>query len=319
MAERKAHLGRGLAELLGEASLGAVPEQAPLSEDISKPTDSGGALGTGTAPAAAPEAHHGVLDLPVTALRPNPRQPRRDMDLEGLQELAESMRSLGIVQPIIARLTDDGYEIIAGERRWRAAQLAGFSALPVIVREASDTESLEIALVENVVRRQLNPVDEAYALHVLLEDLGVTHEGLAARLGRSRPALTNKMRLLDLPAPVQELVAEGRLSEGHGRALLGLRSRGDQIRLAQKAVARGLSVRAVESEVKKMGSVQPSSTPTSEAIVISNDLIAEVKERFFELCGVSPRISLGPKGGKLEVPFRDEAELDRLLRRLAGE
>lgn len=306
MLERKARLGRGLAELLGEGRVGSDTSAGDGKE-------AGDATAARKAADAAPV---GISELPVSQLRPNPRQPRRDMDREGLEELAESMRSLGIVQPIIVRPVGGGFEIIAGERRWRAAQLAGFTVVPVIVREASDTESLEIALVENVVRRQLNPVDEAYALQVLLEDLGSTQEALAARLGRSRPALTNKMRLLDLPGPVQELVASGDLSEGHGRALLGLRGRGEQIRLAQRAVTRGLSVRSVEAEVKKMtaGSAPAVDRPK---LSLSPELLDEAREGFQEAFGVLPRIKLGAAGGKVELPFRDEAQLTELLRRLA--
>lgn len=305
MPERKARLGRGLAELLGEGRV----------EGRSRAVDGPVAREAAAAGETAEQPPRSAAELPVSLLRPNPRQPRRDMDRSGLEELAESMRSLGIVQPIIVRPADAGFEIIAGERRWRAAQLAGFTVVPVIVREASDAESLEIALVENVVRRQLNPVDEAYALQVLLEDLGVTQEALAAQLGRSRPALTNKMRLLDLPGPVQELVARGELSEGHGRALLGLRQRGDQIRLAQRAAARGLSVRSVEAEVKKMAAsgASPSSQPTQS---LSPELLVEAREHFRETFGVLPRIKMGTAGGKVELPFRDEAQLADLLRRL---
>lgn len=289
MADKKMRLGRGLAELLGEAP-------AETKDD---------------------QTRAGVLDIPITQLRPNPRQPRRDIDRDSLQELAESMRSLGIVQPIIARRVDDGYEIIAGERRWRAAQLAGFTVVPVILRQASDAESLEIALVENVVRRQLNPIDEAYALQVLLEDLGVTQDVLASRLGRSRPALTNKLRLLDLPQSVQELIAKGDLSEGHGRALLGLRSRGDQIKLAQRAVARGLSVRAVEAEVKKI--LQGRQKPRTEVRQsVPDEFVEQARETFARVFQVPVRIRLSAAGGKVEIPFRDPDELERITRRLSG-
>lgn len=318
MAEKKARLGRGLAELLGESPPPPAPETSP-SEGRNEP----GASATGAVTSAV-EQHRqepstpqvGILELPIASLRPNPRQPRRDIDLESLQELAESMRALGIVQPIIARRVGADYEIIAGERRWRAARLAGFTVVPVIVREASDVESLEIALVENVVRRQLNPVDEAYALQVLLEDLGVTQEALAARLGRSRPALTNKMRLLDLPGPVQELLASGAISEGHGRALLALRGRGEQIKLAQKAAAKGISVRALEAEVKRLAAEAADGSPRAERVVVSDDAVSAAKARLYEVLGVTPLVRLGPKGGKLEIPFRDEAELRGLLARL---
>ncbi len=230
MAKRPA-LGRGLAALLGE---GADGEGMALIDDAA-------VLGGG-----------GVIDLPVGSIRRNPRQPRRVMDPEALDELARSIAAVGVVQPIIVRQTSEGYELIAGERRWLAAQKAGFTVVPAILRGASDTESLEIALIENVVRQQLNPVDEAYAFKILLEDLGVTQENLAARVGKSRSAIANKVRLLDLPSAIQELMSAGTLSEGHGRALLGLGERGKQLRLARRASERGLSVRQVEEEVRRL-------------------------------------------------------------------
>ena len=176
MARRKPGLGRGLAELLGEpvAATPARDCRATMTSRRSDETASDAALG---AAAAAPEST--LVDLPVSSIRPNPRQPRRSMDAEGLQELARSIASAGVVQPIIVRPAGDGYELVAGERRWRAAQMAGFSVVPAILRAASDIESLELALIENVVRQQLNPLDEALALHMLLEDLGVTQECLA--------------------------------------------------------------------------------------------------------------------------------------------
>ena len=233
MAKRPA-LGRGLAALLGEGTDG---EGAALIDD------------------AAVFGGGGVIDLPVGSIKRNRRQPRRVIDPEALEELAQSIAAVGVVQPIIVRQTSEGYELIAGERRWLAAQKAGFTVVPAILRGASDTESLEIALIENVVRQQLNPVDEAYALKILLEDLGVTQENLAARVGKSRSAIANKVRLLDLPSGIQELMSAGSLSEGHGRALLGDGERGKQLRLARRASERGLSVRQVEDEVRRLNDV----------------------------------------------------------------
>lgn len=294
MGSKKTGLGRGLAELLGE-----TPQPAAH-----------GAAGP------AVESTNGIVELPVVSVRPNPRQPRRDMDRESLEELAASMQSLGVVQPVIVREVGEGYELIAGERRWRAAQLAGFTVIPAIVRPASDAESLEIALVENVMRRALNPVDEAYAMQVLLDDLGVTQEALAGRLGRSRPALTNKLRLLELPKEVQDLVATARLSEGHGRALLGLRSRGEQVQLARRAVARGWSVRVVENEVRK--ALLPGAERTVEKADPPQELLEPIRTQVHRLCGVWPRVKWTAKGGRIEVPFASQDELEKILRRLAS-
>jgi ParB family chromosome partitioning protein len=293
----KTGLGRGLAALLGEGEQeqGSVGAQAPAGQTQTGST--------------------GVIDLPVNAIRRNPRQPRRVFEAAALEELATSIAAVGVVQPVIVRQVDDGYELIAGERRWRAAQLAGFTVVPAIVRAASDVESLELALIENVVRQQLNPVDEAYALKVLLDDLGVTQESLAARVGKSRSAIANKIRLLDLPAAVQESLASGVLSEGHGRALLGLGERGKQLQLARRVVDKGMSVRQVEDEVRRLAEGPKTGSGRSQS---SLDLqtVDEIRELLFGLVGVMPQIKSKGNGGVIELPFKDAGELQRLVRRL---
>jgi ParB family chromosome partitioning protein len=229
--------------------------------------------------------------------------------------LATSIASVGVVQPVIVRRIDGGYELIAGERRWRAAQQAGFTVVPAIIRAASDVESLELALVENVVRQQLNPVDEAFALKVLLEDLGVTQEKLAARVGKSRSAIANKIRLLDLPSPIQESLADGDLSEGHARALLGLGSRGEQIRLARRISEKGLSVRQVEEEVRRKG--EPSQvTKPAHVSSLPGELLDQIRDSFFSTLGVMPKVRDKGAGGVIELPFKDSEELAQLLERL---
>jgi len=260
-----------------------------------------------------------LLDVPVNAIRPNPRQPRRTIEPEALEELARSIASAGIVQPLVVRpLEGERFELIAGERRWRAAQLAGFTVVPVILRSASDVESLELSLIENVVRQQLNPIDEAYALHVLLEDLGVTKEELSARIGKSRPALSNKLRLLELASPVQDLLIDGQLSEGHGRALLGAPSRGAQIKLARRAATGGWSVRRVEGEVKRLLGDDAEKTAGTVQISVPPEVLDEARERFYALLDVVPRIKLQARGGRIELPFRSFEELRAVLDRLAG-
>ena len=259
-----------------------------------------------------------MLQLPIASVRPNPRQPRRAMDIESLKELADSIEAVGVVQPIIVRAVGDGYELIAGERRWRAAQMAGFTVVPAILRQASDTESLEIALVENVVRQDLNPVDEAYALQILLDDLGVTQETLASRVGMSRSAIANKVRLLELPSSVQELLSSGALAEGHGRALLGVRSRGRLLALARRAARTGMSVRAVEAEARRLAKEADGEgvgAPVLPGLPV--DLTAEVQERLYGLLGVMPRLRVKGDAGRIELPFEGEEGLRRLLDRLA--
>lgn len=294
---KKPALGRGLAALLGEEVAVEHLEELEVSEG------------------APPQGASGVVELPVSAIRRNPRQPRRAFDPAALQELTTSIAAVGVVQPVIVRKVEEGYELIAGERRWRAAQQAGYTVVPAIVRAASDVESLELALVENIVRQQLNPVDEAYALKVLLEDLGVTQETLAARVGKSRSAIANKVRLLDLPGAVQETLASGALTEGHARALLGLEERGEQVRLARRIVEKGLSVRQVEEEVRRR-SEPAKALHKQEKSTLPSDVIDQVRDSFYGLLGVVPRVRERGTGGVIEVPFKDPEELGRLLERL---
>lgn len=258
--------------------------------------------------------------MPISAIKPNPKQPRRDIEAAPLQELAGSIESVGLIQPVIVRRVGESYELIAGERRWRAAQLAGFTVIPAIVREASDIESLELALVENVVREDLNAIDEAFALQVLREDLGVTQEALAAQVGKSRSAIANKIRLLELSGPVQALLVDGSLTEGHGRALLGLRARGEQVRLARKAARQGMSVRAVEREVRRATEAAEghgSSARVASTIFVSPDTLDALRDSVYGALAVMPRVRLGRSGGVVELPFKDEAELKALVERLA--
>jgi ParB family transcriptional regulator, chromosome partitioning protein len=287
-------LGRGLAALLGETSL-----DSPA---------------VGLDRASGPTSTAEIIDLPIDVISRNPRQPRRTIDPAALQELAASIEAVGVVQPIIVRPAGERYELIAGERRWRAAQLAGFTFVPAIVRSASDTESLELALVENVVRQQLNPIDEAYALKVLLEDLGVTQENLASRVGMNRSTIANKVRLLDLGADVQELVSQGALSEGHGRALLGLADRGQQHRLAKRAADKGLSVRQVEEEVRRASEGARIQGHPHEQL--DEELLDKVRESFLLFLGVAPKVRYSGRGGHIELPFKDADELHVLLDRI---
>lgn len=317
---KKTGLGRGLAALLGENTDDAVEthraahlaSESFVAANEAKPAASHAVAGR------ASSGPQGIVDIPVNLIRRNPRQPRRAIDSEALEELAASISAVGIVQPVIVRKIDEGYELIAGERRWLAAQKAGFTIIPAIIRAASDVESLELALIENVVRQQLNPVDEAFALKVLLEDLGVTQESLAKRIGKSRSAIANKMRLLDLPAAIQELLASGALTEGHGRALLGLSERGKQLQLARRAVDKQLSVRQVEDEVRRNaetpGKVRPRKSST-----ISQVTCDEVADAVYGLLGVVPRVKLRGEGGVIEVPFKDEKALQEMLDRLRAE
>jgi ParB family chromosome partitioning protein len=191
-----------------------------------------------------------LRELPVEQISPNPRQPRRSFDAESLQALASSLGEHGVLQPVLVRPAPGGYELVAGERRWRAARLAGLASIPAIVREREDTEALEAALVENMAREDLNPIEEARACAALVEELGLTREDVGRRVGRSRVAVSNLMRLLDLPDEAIELVQAGALSEGHGRAVLLVADHGERRRLAREAAAEGWSVRVTEERAR---------------------------------------------------------------------
>ncbi len=245
MADRPQRLGRGLAALLGSGateaeSVDATGDEVPGARTI--PAEDPG-------PASAPVdvAAGGLVLLDVSRIDRNPDQPRRRFDEAALEALATSLRESGLVQPVVVRPVDDGYVLIAGERRWRAAQLAGLTHIPALIRDADEREQLEVALVENVVREDLNPMELAHAVSALVEDFGRTHEDVATTLGRSRPAISNLLRLLELPDVVQEMVSDGRLTEGHGRAVLGADGAGARRRLAERIVAEGLSVRQAEA------------------------------------------------------------------------
>ncbi|UCN14760.1 ParB/RepB/Spo0J family partition protein [Cellulomonas iranensis] len=256
-------------------------------------------------------------ELPVTSIRPNPRQPRVVFDEDALAELVGSIREIGVLQPVVVRAVGDGYELIMGERRWRATQEAGLTTIPAIVRETEDGDLLRDALLENLHRAQLNPLEEAAAYQQLLDDFGCTHEELATRIHRSRPQISNTLRLLKLPPLVQRRVAAGVLSAGHARALLGLADGAAIERLAQRIVSEGLSVRAVEEIVALGGDeTAPTRRPRPRAGVRNealDDLAARLSDRF----ETRVKVDLGKSRGKLTVEFASVQDLNRILTALA--
>jgi ParB family transcriptional regulator, chromosome partitioning protein len=237
-------------------------------------------------------------------------QPRTEFPERELGELAESVKEVGILQPLIVRRAGDGYELIAGERRLRAARLAGIESIPALVRDAGDAAALEIALAENVAREDLNVIEEALAYAALADEFGITHERIGELVGRSRVAVTNVLRLLDLPDEVREMIERGELTEGHGRALLGLSDHVERRRVARLVVARGLTVRQTEALVRGAGQAAPAEErrPTVPAGAY-DDLVEEL----YEVLDVPVRIHAGKRGGRLELRFRDRDELERLL------
>lgn len=258
-------------------------------------------------------------ELPVDSIRPNPKQPRTVFDEDALDELVGSIREIGVLQPIVVRPVDDGYELIMGERRWRATQAAGLATVPAIVRQTEDGDLLRDALLENLHRSQLNPLEEAAAYQQLLDDFGCTHDELAQRIHRSRPQISNTLRLLRLPPLVQRRVAAGVLSAGHARALLGLSDAAAIERLAQRIVAEGLSVRAVEEIValgaQEDGRRQPRRTRAGVRNEALDDLASRLSDRF----ETRVKVDLGKQRGKLTVEFASVQDLNRILASLAPE
>jgi ParB family chromosome partitioning protein len=243
----------------------------------------------------------------VTSLEPNPFQPRSALDAARLAELAASIRESGVVQPILVRRHGDRFQIIAGERRWRAAQQAGLATVPIVVRDVADDRLLELALVENIQRQELSPLEEAQAFHRLQEDLRLTQEEVARKVGRDRSTITNTLRLLRLPREVRELLHAGTLDAGHGRALLALEKTEEQIALAREAARRGLSVREVERRVALMRAPRARSAPSRDA----NTRAAE--ERLRAVLGTRVEIARRGRGGQVRIAFATEAELSRLF------
>lgn len=250
-------------------------------------------------------------ELAVDQIRGNPKQPRTRFDDDTLRELSESIRAVGLVQPVIVRRHGDHYEIVAGERRWRAAQMAKMEKIPAIIREAGDAESLELALIENISREDLNPIDTARAYANLQEDFGITQEMLASKLGRSRSAVANTLRLLDLPDEVQTLVEKGRLSEGHGRALLSVKDRVRQRQLANKAANRSLSVRQLENTIKKEGAQRRLQEP--RPVPVGQEMMDEATDAVYSAFRLPVKVRWAGKVGRIEVDFTSEDDLKRII------
>ena len=249
--------------------------------------------------------------LPIYKVEPNPDQPRQDFDEEELEALAESIRIHGILQPLTVRETRSGYyQIIAGERRWRAARLANLSEVPVIVIEADDKKVMELALIENLQRQDLNPVEEALGYQSLIEEYGLTQEEAANRVGKSRPAVANALRLLGLCPEVMEKLRSGELSAGHARAILTLKSEKKQIEAAKKIIALGMSVRAAETLCKNMAKEKPAE---KEPAVLKVDYVAECEKQLSKHLGRGVKIVNGKRKGKFELEFYGQEDLQNLL------
>lgn len=256
-------------------------------------------------------------EIPLDAIAPNPRQPREHFDEEALAELVTSIKEVGLLQPVVVREAGEGrYELIMGERRLRASREAGLSAIPAIVRDTSDDALLRDALLENLHRQQLNPLEEAAAYQQLLEDFGATHEQLAERIGRSRSQVTNTIRLLNLPGAVQKRVAAGVLTAGHARALLGLDDADAQERLAHRIVAEGMSVRAVEEAVH-LGETGEAPKEVVRRATPRSPAAADLQDRLADYFETRVRVDLGKRKGKIVVEFASLDDLERIVEIMA--
>ena len=311
MAQQRRGLGRGLGALIpepgrlaeGEAARGAA--QAPSGET--------------SATALGEVAGARYEEVAVTAITPNPRQPRRTFDEDSLDELAESIKQVGLLQPVVVRAVGLGrYELVMGERRWRAAQRAGLTEIGAIVKQTQDDDLLRDALIENMHRQQLDPLEEAAAYQQLLDDFGATHEELARKIGRSRPHISNTLRLLNLPPAVQKRVAAGVLSAGHARALLSLEDPDAQDRLATRIVAEGLSVRAVE-EIVAVGSDE--AAPRRSVRTVAKPPVApglnRLADRLSDLFETRVKVELGRRKGKIIVEFATTEDLERIVKAMS--
>jgi ParB family chromosome partitioning protein len=261
----------------------------------------------------------GLQDIPVTAIQPNRYQPRRNFDEAAMSELADSIHEVGLLQPVLVRADGEGgYELIAGERRWRAARRAGLQSIPALVRTTDDASTLEHALVENLHRDDLNALEEAAAYQQLIEDFELTHEQVAARVGRSRVTITNMLRLLQLPPAIQRLLSEGRLDAGHARALLGTPDRAFQERLAQRAAVESMSVREVEEAVRRHGDAagngKPAPKPRSKGGRMRPPGLLELEELLGEHLETRVRVTMGGKRGRVTIEFSDLEDLERIYR-----
>lgn len=261
-------------------------------------------------------------EIPVTQIEPNPNQPRREFDDEALQELAASIREIGIIQPITLRQTADGrYQIIAGERRWRASQMAGLTAIPAYIRTVQDENVMEMALVENIQREDLNAIEIALAYEHLSETTGMTQEKISERVGKSRAAVTNYMRLLKLPAQVQMALKNREIDMGHARALLAIDSPSVQIRLFKEIQKNGYSVRKVEEMVNMLKNGEDVQTAKKKIAAQSRlpEEFTVLRDRLSDLFRTKVQMTCSPKGkGKISIPFANEEELERIMSALDG-
>ncbi len=322
MTRKRGGLGRGLGALIPQGPV--EPEEAGTAPVEPEVTPYVQPATPGEQNPASEEV--GVLEVPVDSIHPNPHQPRQAIQPDQLEELAASMREHGVLQPlVVTRTGSDGYTLIAGERRWRAARVAGLERVPAIIKEATPREMLELALVENLQRADLNPLEEAHAYRTLVEDFGLTQEAVAERVGKSRIAVTNALRLLRLPMQAQESLSLGLIDAGHPRAILQVPDERGQLRLLERAVADGLSVRQVEELARRMAEAAnreqpPEKPPRPDTTGDLYSAVRDIEERFRNALGTKVQLSRSTHGkGKVVIYFYSDEELDRIYGAIVGE
>lgn len=272
-------------------------------------------------PDLSPDERGSVVEVNVDVISPNRYQPRKRFDEEKMAELAASIKEHGVVQPVVARTSKNGYELVIGERRWRAAKMAGLKTIPVVVREFQESEMMELALIENLQREDLNPIEEAEAYARLIKEFGLTQDELAVTLGKSRPAIANMLRLLNLAAEVQDSVSRGTISMGHARALLGIEAKEQQLVACNEVIARGLSVRETEELVREWteseypGEDVPreTGTPIGKPILSRDSNLVDLEERLKRFFGTQVRIKSGKKKNTIEIEYYSAEDLQRIL------
>ena len=275
------------------------------------PSRHGLGRGLGALLTGSPEVAAVAIELPIDTIAPNPNQPRKDFDDQALQDLAASLRQSGVLQPVVVRRLGDGYQLIVGERRWRAAKLAGLERVPAVIREATDAESLELALVENLLREDLNPIEEAEAYQRLLAEFGWTQEELARRIGRDRSSIANCLRLLRLPEQIQADLRSGRLTMGHARALLPLSGVSEQLKLREEILAHSWSVRATEEDVQRK-------RRTKRRPIRRSSELAALEDSLRSALATRVRVIGNEQAGRIEIPYTTREELDRIAELITG-
>lgn len=288
MSVKKRGLGKGLSAL--------IPEESQISlfeDDLSKGS---------------------IIELDIDSIESNKEQPRKTFEKESLEELVNSIRLYGILQPIVVRKKDNKYEIIAGERRWRAAKEANLEKVPCIIKEADDTQALKLALIENIQRENLNPIEEAYAYKTLIDEYNLTQEEVAQALGKSRSYIANTLRLLNLDEEIIDYISQGKITSGHGKALLGVKSKKDRLKLAKEIVEKNLNVREAEKMASKI-----SSKKSKEKSVEKNPFISQIEDNLMRALGTKVTLTTKKNGGKIEIEFYNDDDLQRIVEIITDE